>query len=119
LDALPASKFVMDDWKRFYSNNDTAKSIPWFWENYDPQGYSLWFANYKYNEENDVLFKTLNLIGGFFQRLEKLRKYGFGSVCVFNQEKPFEIGSFWLFRGSDIPQEVSFVWKGNQKKNIF
>lgn len=42
LDELPPSSLVLDNWKRFYSNNSEADSCKWFWENYDPQGYSLW-----------------------------------------------------------------------------
>ena len=34
-----------------------------FWEMYDPEGYSLWFADYKYNEENTVSFVTMNKVG--------------------------------------------------------
>jgi elongation factor 1-gamma len=107
LDSLPPSKFVMDDWKRFYSNNDSAKSMAYLWENYDPTGYSIWFAEYKYNNELEKIFMTLNLLGGFIQRLDKLRKYGFGSLCIFGaNEPPFEIGCCWLFRGTEIPAEM-------------
>merc|ERR1712025_1118056 len=37
LDALPAGNWVMDDFKRFYSNNDEEKSVPYFWEKFDPE----------------------------------------------------------------------------------
>lgn len=37
----------MDDWKRFYSNNDEVKSVPYFWEKFDKDHYSLWFCEYK------------------------------------------------------------------------
>jgi hypothetical protein len=43
--------FNMDDFKRFYSNEDEAKSIPYFWEKFDPENYSIWFCEYKYPEE--------------------------------------------------------------------
>jgi len=106
LDLLPPSKFAMDDWKRFYSNNDTDKSIPWFWEHFDPEGYCLWFADYKYNSELEVDFKCLNLMNGFMQRLEKGRKYCFGSLILFNSSAPFALACCWLFRGTEIPAEM-------------
>jgi len=51
---------------------------------------------------------TCNLVGGFLQRLDKLRKYGFGSMLIFeNPDKYFEISGVWLFRGQDIPAEMT------------
>lgn len=108
LDALPPSKFVMDEWKRTYSNEDTlTKAIPWFWENYDPEGYSIWFADYKYNDELEKTFMTCNLVGGFIQRLDPLRKHGFGSIIIFGEDPKLEIGSCWLFRGQEVPPAMS------------
>lgn len=101
------SKFVMDDWKRTYSNEDTrTKAIPWFWENYDAEGYSIWFGEYKYNDECKKTFMTANLLGGFIQRLDKLRKYGFGSLVIFGDEPNLSVTVCFLFRGKDIPAEV-------------
>jgi len=119
LDALPPSKFILDEWKRTYSNKETrTEALPWFWEHLDKEGYSLWFCDYKYNNECEKVFMTANLIGGWFQRLEKLRKYGFGSVCIFGEEPKLEVGGVWLFRGQEVPPEMStvddyenFTWK--------
>lgn len=108
LDQLPPTSFVLDEWKRQYSNNDGAVSIKWFFDNVDKEGYSVWFCDFKYNEEQTQLFMTCNLVGGFLQRLDKLRKYGFGSMLIFeNPNKYFEISGVWLFRGQDIPAEMS------------
>jgi len=86
LDLLPKSSFIMDEWKRMYSNNDTRTvAAPWFWNNLDKEGYSLWWCEYKYNNELSKVFMTSNLIGGFFQRLEKLHKYAFGSMIIFGE----------------------------------
>jgi elongation factor 1-gamma len=107
LDSLPPSKFVLDKWKQTYSNSDTRSvAIPWFWENFDKEGWSIYFGNYKYNDECKQLFKTANLLGGFIQRLDKLRKYGFGSLCIFGDEPNLEISVCFLFRGQDIPAEM-------------
>lgn len=56
--------FNMDDFKRVYSNEEEAKSIPYFWEKFDPENYSIWFGEYKYNEELSKVFMSCNLIGG-------------------------------------------------------
>ncbi|KAJ0767658.1 putative elongation factor 1B gamma, elongation factor EF1B gamma domain superfamily [Helianthus annuus] len=45
---------------------------------FDLEGYSLWFCNYKYNDENTVSFVTMNKVGGFLQRMDLARKYAFG-----------------------------------------
>merc|ERR1711973_1073692 len=42
LDELPAGTFNMEEWKRFYSNNDEDDSIKWFWEHFDAENYSIW-----------------------------------------------------------------------------
>jgi len=108
LDLLPPAKMALDEWKRVYSNNDTKTvAIPWFWEHFDRDGYSVFFATYKHNAELKKLFMTLNTVGGFLQRLEKLHKYAFGSVLIFGDEdKGLTISSLWIFRGSDIPAEM-------------
>jgi len=107
LDALPPSKFIMDEWKRTYSNKETRpEALPWLWEHLDKEGYSIWICDYKYNHELEKTFKTCNLIGGWFQRLDKLRKYGFGSVCIFGQDPSLEVSGCWMFRGQEPPQEM-------------
>jgi len=108
LDALPPSKFNMDEWKRVYSNaEDTRKdACPWFWNNLDKEGFSVYFCDYKYNAECEKIFMTCNLLGGWIQRLDKLRKYGFGSLAIFGEEPKLEIAGCWLFRGQEPPQEM-------------
>ena len=107
LDLLPPSKFILDDWKRKFSNSDArSAALPWFWENIDKEGYSVWFGDYKYNDELLKTFMTLNLINGFLQRLEKLRKYGFGSIILFGDEPKMEISACFLVRGLNMPQEM-------------
>lgn len=54
----------MDDFKRFYSNNELTESIPYFWEKFDPEHYSIWFGEYKYNDELTKVFMSCNLISG-------------------------------------------------------
>jgi elongation factor 1-gamma len=107
LDSLPKSSMDLDEWKRTYSNNDTRPvALPWLWEHFDSEGYCWFFCEYKYNDELQKVFMTNNLIGGWFQRLDKLRKYGFGSVLIFGEEPKLSISGVWLFRGKEIPEEM-------------
>ncbi|PIA44196.1 hypothetical protein AQUCO_01700069v1 [Aquilegia coerulea] len=109
LDLLPPSKMVLDDWKRLYSNTKTnfrEVAIKGFWDMYDPEGYSLWFCDYKYNDENMISFVTLNKVGGFLQRMDLARKYAFGKMLIIGSEPPFKVKGLWLFRGPEIPQFV-------------
>jgi elongation factor 1-gamma len=64
LEALPKPTLILDDWKRKYSNEDTRDvALPWFWENYKEDEYSLWRVDYKYNDELTMTFMSNNLIG--------------------------------------------------------
>jgi elongation factor 1-gamma len=104
LDELPKSPLDLEEWKRCYSNSrgDYYKSMDWFWENMDKEGYSIWIASYNYNAENEVGFMTSNLVAGFLQRSDAVRKYAFGSMAILNADKPFEIKGAWLMRGHEI-----------------
>ncbi|KAJ4717534.1 Elongation factor 1-gamma [Melia azedarach] len=109
LDLLPPSKMILDEWKRLYSNtksNFREVAIKGFWDMYDPEGYSLWFCDYKYNDENTVSFVTLNKVSGFLQRMDLARKYAFGKMLIIGSEPPFDVKGLWLFRGKEIPQFV-------------
>jgi len=120
LDSLPPSKMVMDEWKRTYSNEETRPvALPWLWKNFDKEGYSFWHSEYKYNAELTKTFMTANLVSGFLQRLDKLRKHAFGSLIIFGEDGGLEISGVWLFRGLGIPEEMSpdcddsehYTWK--------
>ncbi|XP_062026850.1 elongation factor 1-gamma-like [Rosa rugosa] len=109
LDLLPPSKMILDEWKRLYSNTKTnfrEVAVKGFWDMYDPEGYSLWFCNYKYNDENTVSFVTLNKVGGFLQRMDLARKYAFGKMLVIGSDPPFKVKGLWLFRGQEVPQFI-------------
>ena len=67
LEALGKANFVLDDWKRKYSNEDTREvALPWFWQNCNFEEYSLYRVDYKYNDELTMTFMTSNLIGTFY-----------------------------------------------------
>ena len=72
-DTLPKGTFDLDDFKRFYSNEDESKSIPYFWQKFDSDHYSIWLGEYKYNNE---LTKVTYLVKIFEQRQRRF------SFCV-------------------------------------
>lgn len=46
----------------------------------------------------------MNLASGSLQRLDQLRKHGFGSWGVYGSEGSFEIRGVMLWKGTDIAQ---------------
>lgn len=102
LESLGKPELIMDDWKRKYSNEDTRSvALPWFWEHYKPEEYSLWRVDYKYNDELTLTFMSSNLIGGFFARLEASRKYIFGAASVFGTSNDSVIRGAFMVRGQE------------------
>jgi len=103
-DDLPKSTMVLDVWKKTYANSRTEgyySAMPKFWEMLDREGYSVWFCDYNYNQDNTVDFQTSNLVGGYVQRCDSLRKYSFGMMQIM-QGPPFEVKGCWLLRGQSI-----------------
>ena len=72
-------------------------------------GYSAWLADYQYSEELKMVFMACNLVSGMFQRLDKLHKNGFASVCIFSEGSKIEIGGLWIFRGQELAFKVSYI----------
>lgn len=104
LENLPPSKMVLDEFKREYSNADTRTvAAPWFFDHYDPEGYTCFYVNYKYNEENTRQFMTANLVRGWFQRMEHMRKFAFGVVLLVGEESKHDVVGLWVFRGKGLP----------------
>merc|ERR1712123_76021 len=111
LDALPKGTFDLEEWKRFYSNNDEEPSIAWFWEHFDHENYSIWQGDYKYKNELTMVFMSCNLIGGMFQRLERLKKNSFASACLFGKDNDSSISGIWVFKGQQLAFELSEDWQ--------
>jgi len=109
LDLLPPSPMHLDTMKKllfsqrpFYSN-----FFKEFWPQFDAQGYSIYFANYNYNDENKVYFMTCNLLNGFLQRCDDVRRYALGVMVLAGTNEdgpPLEVSGVWLFRGAEVPQ---------------
>ncbi|CAF1526395.1 unnamed protein product, partial [Adineta steineri] len=110
--SMPKPTFNMDEFKRVYSNEDTdKKAIPYFWNNFDKDHYSLWFCEYKYPEDLKQIFMTCNLVSGFYQRLEKLRKNAFASMCIFGENNNNTIAGIWVWRGHELAFGLSTDWQ--------
>ncbi len=88
LDKEKPSPFIGDVWKKLYSNSeDYNDTMAKFWDMFDAEGWSLWIARYNYNSENTQLFMTSNLVGGFMQRSDAMRKWAFGKSSKANYSR--------------------------------
>merc|ERR1712169_169700 len=65
----------------------------------------------KNNEELSQTFMTSNLVRGWFQRMEGVRKYAFGIALILGTSASHEIHTFWIFRGQgpELPECVKDV----------
>lgn len=110
--AFPKGTLNLEEFKRVYSNEDTlTKALPYFWQNFDPSAYSIWYCEYKYADELTLVFMSCNLIAGMFQRLDKLRKNAFGSMCLFGTDNNSTISGIWVWRSHELAFTLSDDWK--------
>lgn len=54
---------------------------------------------------------SCNLITGMFQRLDKMRKHSFSSVCLFGEDNNSTISGVWVWRGQDLAFPLSPDWQ--------
>lgn len=117
---LPKSPFNLDQFKKVYSNEDTqTKAIPFFWENFDKEGWSIWHATYNYNDDLKRIFMSSNLVSGMFQRLDKLRKYAFASVLILGEDNNNTILGIWVLRGQKLAFELVEDWNIDAESYTF
>jgi elongation factor 1-gamma len=105
MDKEKPSTFVMDTWKKTYSNCETYEAaMKEFWETFDPEGWSIFRGDYMYNDDNSVLFMTSNLIAGFIQRTEEIRKWLFGTMTIRGTagKGTMKITAYYLIRGDSM-----------------
>ena len=130
---------MLDEFKRKYSNEDTLSvALPYFWDHFDKDGWSLWYSEYRFPEELTQTFMSCNLITGekmalgggreatvvgdviskaecsssplgMFQRLDKLRKNAFASVILLGTNNSSSISGVWVFRGQELAFPVRKV----------
>lgn len=101
VEALGKPSYALDDFKRYYSNNDTPKAMEYFWKTVPFDEFSIWKVDYKYNEELTLVFMSNNLIGGLNTRLEASRKYVFGCAAVYGENNNSIIQGAFVIRGQD------------------
>ncbi|XP_061073301.1 elongation factor 1-gamma-like isoform X3 [Conger conger] len=112
--SLPKSTFVLDEFKRTYSNEDTLTvALPYLWKKLDREGWSLWYSEYKYPSELGQVFMSCNLITGMFQRLDRLRKHAFASIALLGTDGDSSISGVWLLRGQQLAFELCEDWQAD------
>ena len=108
LKKLPRSKFSMMAWLKEYMGHNEDKSfaqaMPWFFENFDSEGWSVWFMKYKFGEANKTDFFAGNQMSGFFQRGSEMVKPNllFGQVLAYNSGSYFDIEGAVIIRGTSL-----------------
>jgi len=53
---------------------------------------------------------SANLIAGMFQRIEKLRKNAFASMCVWGENKNNTIAGVWMWKGQELAFPLCPDW---------
>ncbi|ORM41498.1 putative elongation factor 1-gamma 2 [Babesia sp. Xinjiang] len=110
--AAEESSFVVDTWKKTYSNckGDLEKEVmPWLWENVDYDNWSFYFMKYnKLEDECTSDIFTSNMLSGFLQRFEpEFRRISFGVINVMGSNGCFDIKGVWLIKGKELPPSVT------------
>ncbi|XP_015910602.2 elongation factor 1-gamma [Parasteatoda tepidariorum] len=108
---FPKGTFNMDEFKRVYSNEAESVSVKYFWDKFDAENFSIWYAEYLYPQELSLVFMSCNLISGMFQRLDKMRKNAFGSVILFGEDHKSTISGIWVWRGHELAFKLSDDWQ--------
>jgi elongation factor 1-gamma len=102
------STFNMFDFKTFFVNeaDQAGKGMDELFAQFDPKGYTFWFTQYdKYEGEGEVLFQTQNLMNGFLQRADHMRKTAWGVMAILGDEPSLDIFAVWIFEGEGkIPE---------------
>ncbi|KAB0398117.1 hypothetical protein E2I00_000422, partial [Balaenoptera physalus] len=106
---LPKSAFVLDEFKRKYSNEDTLRGAAHF----DRDGWSLWYSEYRFPEGLTQTFMSCSLMTAEFQRLDNLRKNTFARVILFGTNNSGSISGVWFFRGQGLAFPLSPDWQGS------
>ena len=111
LDALPESKFNLDQFKTNFMNNTNKKgAMKKFWKEYDPEGFSLWHIEYN-NEPGEfiTLFRTVIVKGDILLQLKYFKKYCFGVLGVYGSDGDYKISGCMMWRGKEIPDEIKEI----------
>ena len=111
LDALPPSKFNLENFKNdFINHSNKADAMLDFWKNYDPSGFSIWHIEYN-NEPNEfiTLFRAVIKKGDILLQLKYFKPYCFGVLGVYGSDGDYKISGCMVWRGQEIPEEMKDV----------
>jgi len=108
LDSLPPSTFNLFDFKTLFVNaKDKSEAVKFFFDNFDKNGYSVYWVRYIKDETTGkVLFLTNNLMKSAIQKLDDMRKYAFAVEGVHGEEPNLEIRGVWVWRGVGVPERI-------------
>jgi len=106
LTLLPPTSFDLDQWKKTITNTkDRFSVMPDFWQKLDKAGWSAWFIDYeKAQGEGEKLVQFENLLDGFVQRMEGIRRFSFGIMGIYGNVPSLELRGCLLLRGQEIMQ---------------
>jgi elongation factor 1-gamma len=105
---LPESPFVLDAFKREFSNTDgRSVAAPYLLGQFDNAGWTCWWCDYKYNEELTLQFKTANLVRGWHGGMGAVRKQAFGVTLIVGDGAAHAVRSLWILRGKGLPAAVA------------
>jgi len=65
---------------------------------------------YKFNSELSMVFMSCNLVGGMFQRLEKMKKNAFASAILFGENNNSSISGIWVWKGQELAFDLCEDW---------
>lgn len=110
-DIWAKKKMNLDAIKRIFKdrNKDFETQIAEFWGGFekDTTAYSLYTSEYNYNDQNTDDMKVDNLITGYLQRLEMVKKEVFGTINAWGIEEtkgPFIMNTAFVFVGEEAPK---------------
>jgi elongation factor 1-gamma len=57
-----------------------------------------------------MVFMSCNLVGGMFQRLEKMKKNAFASAILFGENNNSSISGIWVWKGQELAFDLCEDW---------
>jgi elongation factor 1-gamma len=111
LDVLPPTTFDLYSFKTYFVNltqeKKKAEGFQFFLDNYDREGYCIFYIQYEKCEgEGVLLYQTANNLNGFLQRCDHFRRHVLAMHAIVGEEPALDIEGVWLYRGKIIPQEM-------------
>ena len=104
--------FTLEILKSIYETEDLETSVlPYFYEHFNADEYSIWLAEYRYPKDLGVMFQSEGLIHGMFQRLETMKSHAFAIVGLFGRSRGAQIQGLWIWKGKDLLFPTDPQWQ--------